>query len=413
MVACGLAASLAAVPAPHPPLPRLILAPKQTHRCRSGHPWVFRSEIERWEGDPEDGGVVEVVERTGKIVGRGFHSARSQIAVRLLTRGDAVLDEALLRRRLRAAIAWRDQAMAGRPCRRLVSSEGDLLPGLIVDQYHDRLVVQATTVGMDRRLDWWCAALTEELHPLQIVERNDVPVRRLEGLDEHVGVRSGPADTRLLARCGKVDLAVDLLDPHKTGAYLDQQVNHERIVGWLPKEGASVLDCCCHLGGFALHALLAGATRVVAVDTAPAAIAGCRAAAERLAVGDRLETEVADAFAWLRAAGVEKQRFDLAVLDPPAFARSREAVKGALSGYRDLHVHALRLLAPGGRLATFTCSHHITAGDFLAMVVEAAAQAGRTLRLDEVLGAAPDHPVLPAVPESEYLRGWVLTVLDG
>jgi 23S rRNA (cytosine1962-C5)-methyltransferase len=395
-----------------PTPPRLVLAPRQTHRCRRGHPWVFRSEIGRWEGEAEDGGLVDVVDRAGRVVGRGYYSARSQIAVRLLAFGTPVIDEGFLRGRLAAAIALRERRMPGRPCRRLVHSEADLLPGLIVDQYGDRLVVQATTVGMDRRFDWWCATLAEIFDPRQIVERNDLAVRALEGLPERVGVRLGPDDARVLVRVGRVEHEIDLLDPHKTGAYLDQQLNHEAAEGWLPRPNGAVLDCFCHLGGFALHALAAGAGRAVAIDTAAAAVAGCRAAAERLGMAGRLTAVQADVFDWLRGPEASRDRFELVVLDPPSFARNRAGVPGALRGYRDLHLRALRLLAPGGRLATFTCSHHVTTADFLAIVAEAAASAGRTLRIAATLGAAPDHPVLAAVPETEYLRGWLLESVD-
>jgi 23S rRNA (cytosine1962-C5)-methyltransferase len=393
-------------------LPRLVLAPRQTHRCRRGHPWVFRSEIGRWEGEAEDGGLVEVADRSGLVVGRGFYSARSQIAVRLLAFGTPTIDEGWLRGRLAAAIALRERRMPGRPCRRLVHSEADLLPGLIVDQYGDRLVVQATTVGMDRRLDWWCAALATTLDPLQIVERDDLAVRALDGLPERAGVRLGPDEARVLVRVGRVEHEIDLLDPHKTGAYLDQQLNHEAVAGWLPHADATVLDGCCHLGGFALHALVAGAGRAVAVDTAAAAVAGCGTAAERLGLAGRLQAVQADLFDWLRSSEAKRARFDLVVLDPPSFTRNRAGVPGALRGYRDLHLQALRLLAPGGRLATFTCSHHITTADFLATIADAAAATGRTLRVGAVLGAAPDHPVLVSAPETEYLRGWLLEAVD-
>lgn len=386
------------------------LEPRQPHRCQRGHPWVYRSEFAGFDGEPEDGGELEVRDHRGRLVGRGLYSAKSQIAVRLLTRLDEPIDRTLLAGRLARAIAARG-GMGDRPARRLVSSEADLLPGLIVDRYGDRLVVQATTAGMDRLLPLWVELLREAVAPAQIVERDDLAVRRLEGLPERAGVLHGPSGTVVRVRIGAAEAEVDLLDPHKTGSYLDQQLNHEAVGRWFAP-GARVLDCFSHLGGFGVHALLAGAGSVVAVDSAEASVAGARRAAALNGVGDRFEAVAADAFAWLRAAEGARERFDLVVLDPPSFTRNRAALAGALRGYREIHLRALRLLGVGDRLATFSCSHHVSADDFLQTIVDAAADAKRTLRLDESLAASPDHPVLPAVPETRYLKGCVLTVID-
>ena len=394
----------------------VVLHPRQGHRCLSGHAWVFRSEFTVPAG-LEDGAVVDVADHRGRFVGRGLYSASSQIAVRLFTRNDEALDEAFLLRRLRAALDYR-QNIWDRPCRRLVASEADQLPGLIVDAYHDRLVVQATTVGIDRRLDLILELLRSLLHPTQLVERNELPVRKLEGLPERSGVRFGPPETTLAARLGAATAVIDLADPHKTGAYLDQQSSHLAVGTWIPKKNATILDVCCHLGGFAIHALLAGAASAMASDSSPAAIAGTRRSAALSGVADRLTAVEADAFTWLRAASDRStasnstSQFDLILLDPPAFARSKAAVAGARRGYKELHVRAFRLLAPGGVLASWTCSHHVGPEDFLSIILDAAADTGRTLRLERTIGAAPDHPVLPAVPETRYLTGFVLSALE-
>lgn len=392
--------------------PLLTLIAQQTHRCLAGHPWVFRSELDQAAlAALGDGDEVEVRDRRGRLVGRGFHSARSQIAVRLATRRDDDLDEAFLRRRLEAALAHRAATLPGRSAVRLVASEGDLLPGLIVDRFGDRLVVQALTAGIDRRLDAIVGILRERCAPAQVVERSDGHGRELEGLPARRRVLHGPADARVRARLGAVELDVDLLDPHKTGAYLDQIEAQAELARWAPI-GGRVADVCAHRGGFALHLLLAGAGEAVAVDSAPAGLADAAEAAGRLGLGGRLRTVAADAFQWLRQEGHAGARYDLVVLDPPSFARTRAAVPGALRGYRDLHLQALRLLAPGGRLASWSCSSHVGEGDFLASAVEAATDLRRSLRIDALFQQPPDHPWLPAAPETRYLKGFLATVVE-
>ena len=385
--------------------PRLTLARHQTHRCLTGHLWIWKSELAEVPADLPSGAEVIVVDERNRLVGRGFYSASSQIAVRLLTRQDQSLDAAFLRQRIERAIA----ARAPRPARRLVSSEGDLLPGLIVDQYGDRLVVQATTAGIDARLDTIVEILNDLCQPVQIVERNDLPVRTLENLPQRAGVRTGPAVTITTVRIGRFETTLDLLDPHKTGTYLDQQSNHEGVAAWV-RPGDRVADVFCHLGGFGLHALAAGAGAAVAIDQSAASTAGAAAAA--LQAGLPLTTATADAFDWLRAEVTAKARYDLIILDPPSFTRNRAGIPAAIKGYRELHVQALKLLAPGGRLLTYSCSHHISAADYRQVVVEAAADTRRTLRQDGIFGASADHPVLPAIPETEYLKGYGFTVIE-
>ncbi|MFM2090779.1 MAG: hypothetical protein RLZZ127_1268 [Planctomycetota bacterium] len=385
---------------------RLRLADRRRHRCQRGHLWVYRSDLDPGQEVP-DGEPVVVEHPRGGVVGTGLASARSQIAVRLLARGETAIDGAFMRRRLAAAVARRD---GGRPCHRLVWSEGDLLPGLVVDRYHDRLVVQATTAGMDRRLDEVVAILRDLTGCAQVVERNDLPVRAHEGLPSRAGVLHGPAGTVLTARLGSADWRIDLMDPHKTGTYLDQQDAHERTAA-LVRPGMRVADVFSHLGGFGIHAALHGA-HAVCVDQAAASVAGVRAAADLNGVAARIDAVEADAFAWLRTEAKARARYDLVVLDPPSFARNRDALAAALRGYTDLHRHALDLLGPGGVLATFTCSHHVDEAAFREAVLEAAAASGRTLRLDGRFDQPADHPVLAAIPETEYLRGLRFTVVD-
>lgn len=394
------------------PIPSVTLAKHQTHRCLEGHPWVFKSELGEWSEPPENGAEVELRDWHNRLVGKGFHSVRSQIAIRLLSRSDSALDSAFLHQRLRAALAYRTQIMGQRPARRLVSSEGDLLPGLIVDQYGDRLVIQTTTVGMDQRQPAILDLLVSELSPRQVVERNDLPIRAKEGLAERSGVLIGPSETTLRIRIGLIDVEVDLLDPHKTGAYLDQQLNHEAISRWI-RPGDRVLDVCTHLGGFAIHALLAGAEHAIALDQSQRSLNGAMQSAAWAGVAPRCQPVCADAFAWLEAADRERTAtFDVVILDPPSFTRNRASVPQALKGYTELHRRALHRLGAGGRLLTFTCSHHISPAEFIATVTEAATASRRTLRLEAHLTASPDHPILPTVPESSYLHGYVFTVVE-
>ncbi|MEK7412611.1 MAG: class I SAM-dependent rRNA methyltransferase [Planctomycetota bacterium] len=393
-------------------LPIVRLIPRQTHRCLNGHPWVFRSELEPAAlTDIADAAEIEVQDHRSRLIGRGFYSAQSQIAVRLATRRAIPLDRAFLRTRLQAAINHRATVMPGRSACRLVSSEGDLLPGLIVERYADRLVIQTTTSGIEARMPEILDLLGELCQPSQIVERNDFPARELEGLPRRAGVLRGPQETIVRVQLGDIDVDVDLRDPHKTGAYLDQIDSHRALTEWTPR-GGRVADVFAHRGGFALHLLHAGAASAVAVDEAAAGLFDAIQAAERCGFAGRFNTVQADAFRWLREQDAAKTTFDLVVLDPPAFARTRAAVPGALRGYRDLHVHALRLLAPGGRLASWSCSSHVGETDFLNTAVEAAAEGRRTIRFDTAFGQPADHPWLPAAPETRYLKGFLLTVLE-
>ena len=391
--------------------PAVVLNRKVTHRLLNGHLWVYATEIDRIEGRPASGDVVAVRDETGRSLAWGFFNSPSKIAVRVLTRQERAIDTAFLRERLQTAIAHRERVLPGRPARRLVSSEGDLLPGLIVDQYGDTLVVQCTTVGIDRRLTEIVTLLQELLGPRVVIERNDLAVRGHEGLPHRRGVLVGEHQGPSRVRVGQLDFPCDPLDPHKTGLYLDQQVNWEQVATFV-RPGMRVLDVFSHLGGFGLHALQAGAAHALAIDTAADSIAGAAQAADWAGFRERCETRCDNAFDVLNELDTAGARYDLIILDPPSFTRTRATVDGALRGYKEIHLRALRMLAPGGILATYTCSHHISAPLFQDMINDAAQDVGRTLRREGTYGASPDHPVLTAVPESEYLKGFVLRVLD-
>lgn len=389
----------------------VFLNRKVTHRLLNGHLWVYATEIDRIEGRPASGDVVAVRDEFGRPLAWGFFNSTSKIAVRVLTRQEREIDTAFLRERLQTALAHRERVLPGRPARRLVSSEGDLLPGLIVDQYGDTLVVQCTTAGIDRRLTEIVTLLQELLNPRVVIERNDLAVRGHEGLPHRRGVLVGEHKGPLRVRVGQTDFPCDPLDPHKTGLYLDQQVNWEQVATFV-RPGMRVLDVFSHLGGFGLHALQAGAAHALAIDTAADSIAGAAHAADWAGFSERFETRCDNAFDVLNELDTAGARYDLIILDPPSFTRTRATVEGALRGYKEIHLRALRMLAPGGVLATYTCSHHINAPVFQEMINDAAQDVGRTLRREATHAASPDHPVLTAVPESEYLKGFVLRVLD-
>ncbi len=387
------------------------LTPRRVHPAQQGHLWVYRSEIAALEGAPADGDAVEVLDSRGRPLGRGFYNSRSQIAVRLLTRRPDALDDAFWAQRLDTAIAYRAARFPDRPACRLVAGEADRLPGLIVDRYGAALALQTTTCGMDRRLELWARLLEDRLRPDAIYEINDSPARRLEGLPPRRQRLRGAGDGSVTVRLGRGDFAGHLLDGQKTGFYLDQQLNYELVADWV-RPGMCVLDAFCYLAGFGIHALLAGAAAAVAVDSNARSLAAARDSAQRSGVADRLTLQAANAFDVLRAAAARGDRYDLVILDPPSFTRTRQAVPEAERGYREIHVRALKLLAPGGLLATFCCSHHVARPAFEAIILEAAADTGVCLRREALLGASPDHPVLPAVPETEYLKGFLYTVVE-
>ena len=393
-------------------LPAVTLNRRIAHRMLQGHVWVYSSEIERVHGAPAPGDVVAVLDHGGRPLAWGFYNPTSKIAVRILTRRECSIDREFLRERIKNAIAHRDAILPGRPARRLVNSEGDLLPGLIVDQYADVLVVQCTTAGIDKRLSVIVEILCELVRPRAIIERNDIPIRVHEGLEQRTGVLFGAHEGPIRVRVGDVEFPCDPLNPHKTGLYLDQQMTWQAVANFV-RPGARVLDVFCHMGGFALHALRAGAGQATAIDSAQESINGAKLAATWAGVGDRLTTRCENAFDVLKELDAAGKRFDVIILDPPSFSRSKATVEGALRGYKEIHLRALRMLDPGGVLATFSCSHHINAQAYMEMIVDAANDAHRLLRREAIYGASPDHPVLPAVPESEYLKGFALRVLAG
>jgi 23S rRNA (cytosine1962-C5)-methyltransferase len=392
--------------APH--LDRQVILKKKEHfRVASGHPWIFSNEIAEVRGSPAAGDFVEALDAGGRSLGSGLYHPHSLIALRLHSRAIEEPDESFFLRRLHDARVLRERIYPGETVWRLAHGESDFLPGLIVDRFDDHFVVQTLSLGMDRRLETICGALEELFQPAAIVERNESGLRALEGLPARRGVLRGAPSPRLITDLG-IRMTVDVLEGQKTGHFLDQRENR-RLVGRLCA-GTEVLDCFCNEGGFALHAARGGARAVYGLDTSTQAVsrAGENARLNGFAV---CSFERADVFKRLGSLHEEGRVFDVVVLDPPSFTHSRKHVPVARKAYRHLHDAALRLLKRGGLLVTSSCSFHITTDTFLEIVRVACLDAARPVQLIEWRGAAPDHPTLPGVPETSYLKFGVFRVL--
>ncbi|MBL9190585.1 MAG: class I SAM-dependent rRNA methyltransferase [Opitutaceae bacterium] len=372
-------------------------------RVLHGHPWVFANEVEMLLPPEHDGSVVECRDRTGRLLGTGIYNSRSQIVWRRLSRDRVTLDAAYVRTALERAIARRAKESA---CR-LVWSESDDLPGVVVDQFGDTLVVQIQSLAMEQRSVLIGDALEELLKPAEIIFRNDAPIRRLEGLPMEVRTHSGRAWEPRWVRIEGFDYWLDLQGGQKTGFYLDQRRQHAAVAKYC--SGGRVLDAFCNQGPFALHAARAGAIEVLGLDSAEDAIAAACKNAERNGVAATTEFQVANVFDWFNAPerNVEPL-WDVIILDPPPFAKSRSALEGAMRGYKEINLRAVKRLVPGGVLATYTCSHHMQDAELRQVLAEVATDARRKLRVLEWCHQPPDHPVLPTMAESEYLRGYIV-----
>ncbi len=385
----------------------IILKKHEDRRVRNGHPWVFSNEIAEMRGDRQPGAAAEVRDAGGSLVGYGHFNPRSLIAVRLLATGTADLDDAVLyRERIGRADTLRHALYPGLDCYRAVYGEADFLPGLVVDRYGDYLSVQFLSAGMDSRREIIVPLLRELFQPKGIVARNDVAVRSLEGLGEAVEVLYGEIPEIIEIKENGLKLAVNLLQGQKTGHFLDQKENHLLLRNICA--GKEVLDCFCYSGSWGLHAASFGAASVTCIDVSERAIGLARQNFALNGLGGRFRGEATDAFDRLRSLKSEGRRFDVIVLDPPAFVKSRKALKEAQKGYLTINRRALELLDEGGFLITCSCSYHMEREMFRDLLTTAARQAGRRMRLVAARSQAPDHPVLLGLPETEYLKCLVL-----
>jgi 23S rRNA (cytosine1962-C5)-methyltransferase len=383
---------------------RLILNRGIRHRILDGHPWVFASEVDRLEGTVADGETVELRSAKGELLGSAIYNSRSQIVARRYARNLEPLDERLISMRLDDALAFRGPQKTSGSARRVVWSESDQMPGLIVDRYDDVLVLQSLTAAMSRREEIIANLLLKKTGCRVVLARNDAPVRQLEGLPLERKILRGEYEPPTRVTIAGITYNLDLWSGQKTGFYLDQAENYGIVAAHA--RGRRVLDCFTNQGGFALSAMKAGASSCRAVDQSTEALrlAEATAKAEKL----KIDWIQANVFDLLRHYEQKREAFDLIVLDPPSFTKTKGNKAGALRGYHDLHLRALRLLAEGGILATFSCSHHVGAHDWEELLQRAAAETGLNLRLVQRLGQSSDHPILVNVPETEYLRGYIL-----
>ncbi len=389
----------------------VILKKNQDRRIRGGHPWVFSNEIAGYEGQVEDGGIVDVVDARGAFIARGFLNRHSLIAVRVLTRKTEPLTAEFFQRRFEQAVQYRDALYPGADAVRIVAGEGDHLPGLFIDKYGDYLVVQATSLGMDVRLKEIAEPLRAVTGAAGALARCDQPARSLEGMGPRVETLWGEVPEEIVVHEGDIELAVHTRAGQKTGMYLDQRDNRARLARHLSgMKEPKVLDMFCYSGLWSLSALKAGAATSLGVDSSGPAIVTARQNAERNGLSDRAHFVEADAFDELKRFERSRERYDVIILDPPPLVRSKKDLAAGIRAYRDLNIRALRLLAPGGLLVSCTCSHNVQREYFLGMLLEAQRHARRPAKLLETGMQSLDHPVLMAAAETSYLTAAFLRV---
>lgn len=401
-----------------PALPVVILKPREADRVVAGHPWIYAGSVMYAAPTLKDGDLVEIRDHRKHWLGIGLFNSQSKIQVRLLTPEHVEINQAFFEERIRAALAVRQRHFPGATSFRVVNAESDYLSGLIVDKYEDVLVVQTSSLGMDLRKPLIVAALKTIFQPRTIVERNEMASRKFEGLPDSNAVLEGSLEGPVTVQLNGLKFETDLRAGHKTGLYLDQQANYQRtaeLIALTPQ--ANVLDCFSFLGGFALHAGRAGAARVHGLDQSAEAVAAATRNAAANGLTEKCTFEQANVFDWLKAqttVGPHEKlvpKFEAIILDPPSFTRNRASVPDALRGYKEIHLRALRLLKPGGLLATFCCSHHVDSATFQDVILSAAFDTRRVLRRVATFGQSPDHPVIPSIPETEYLKGFAFEIV--
>lgn len=386
----------------------LVIKPRS--RIFHGHDWIYSSEVQKIFGDPKPGDVITLKDFRDRPLGSAIYNPDSQIVARRISRRKQDLDPDFFDRRLGRALNLREAMGFTEPVYRLVWSEADGLPGIVIDRYGDAFTLQTLTLAMDQRKGMIVEAMQRLFgEEITVIERNDSSIRKAEGLEPVVGLLAGAWNGPITITVNGLVQEVDLLEGQKTGIYLDQLDAYAAVAAL--STGKNVLDCFCNQGGFALHAAKAGAASVLAIDISESAVAATRVNAERN--GLTLEAQEANVFDFLKEAEVAERKFDLIILDPPSFTKSRKAVSGAMRGYKEIHLRALKLLTPDGILSTYCCSHHVSEQEFFDVIVDASVDAKRNLRLIAAHGQRRDHPVIVTLPETKYLKGFTLQCVAG
>jgi 23S rRNA (cytosine1962-C5)-methyltransferase len=392
--------------------PSVKISARGVARLQGRHPWVYRSDVTEANGVPP-GSLVRVLDLRGKFLGTALYSSSSQIAIRMISHGSVADLPALVAERIRAAIAYRKELVSNTDAYRIVFSEGDFLPGLIVDRYNDVLCLQILTQAMDAApvREAVLQTLREKLQPAGIVERVDARIRELEQLSPLPSrLLWGEKSSTVFNMNGGVRFEYDGLEGQKTGAFLDQRENYAAAARYARGEA---LDVFCYQGGFALHFASHAAGRASSVTGVDSSRPALEMAEKNAALnGSELEWIEANAFDLLREYAASGRRYDTIVLDPPAFAKTKRDLEKALGGYKELNLRAMKMLRPGGNLVTCSCSYHVGASDFFEVVADAARDAHKSFRVIENRGAAKDHPMLLNVPETSYLKCLILSVSD-
>lgn len=392
-----------------------MLKPGEADRVVAGHPWIYHGSVLRMTAQAGDGELVQVKDHRQRLLGVGFYNSKSKINVRVLAPERIEVDQNFFDERIAAALAVRKRFLPKATSFRVVNAESDFLTGLIIDKYEDVIVIQISALGMEKRKPMIVAAVQKIFSPRAIMERSDVASRKFEGLEEANGLIAGRLDGPVTVNLNGLKFETDILGGHKTGMYLDQQTSYEAVAQFA--KDAMVLDCFSFLGGFGLHAARAGAEKVLMLDQSAEAVKASLRNAEANGLKKNVSAEAINVFDWLKANTAVKPhervipRFDLIVLDPPSFTRNRASVGDALRGYKEIHIRALKLLKPGGVLATFCCSHHVDAVTFQDVIMSAAYDTRRVLRRVAIYAQSPDHPVIPMIPETEYLKGYAFEVV--
>ena len=387
---------------------KIVLKKPPQGSLRMGHPWVYKNQIKEVRDSASPGDLVDVITETDRFLGRGYWNPKSEISIRLLTREDETVDRAFFSRALQKAADFRKRAVTDTNAYRLVSSEADALPGLIVDRYGDILVVQFLTLGMDRLREEIVEALNEVVPNKGIFERSDSSSRKLEGLTERVGWIRKDCGDEVVVHEKDVEMSVHFGDGHKTGLYLDQRENRFLLREW--QKGGRVLDAFCYEAGFGLHLAKAGC-QVTSVDVQEDSIRRAEEHRKRNHIEtSRLELRTGNVFEVLKDYETRKEAFDLVILDPPSFARQKSALAGALSGYKEIVIRSMKLLKDAGCLAVFSCAYHVDENLLMQVCLRAAADCKKNLRVLKFLKQASDHPINPFIPETYYLKGFLLEV---